>query len=100
MRLTPIPHSLDMIRPLEVTGVVLGPPSLAYGFAGLAALWLPTVDLGLGVTVIGEEKVFATRALPLSGAFHDPEPPGQSSAIGEYRGRKTGKIVKKTEELI
>lgn len=89
-----------MIRPLEITGIFLGPSPLACVFAGLAALRLPTVDLGLGVTVIGEEKVLATRALPLSGAFHDPEPPGQSSAIGEYKGRKARKVAKKTEELI
>jgi hypothetical protein len=87
-----------MHQPLEVIGVFLGPSPLARGFAGLATVRLLAIDLSLCVTVIGEE-VFAARALPFSGAFHDPEPPGQSSdmrASKERNGRKTGRI---TEEF-
>jgi hypothetical protein len=68
-----------MIRTPEVIGVFLGPSSLARGFTGLAAVWLRAIELGLGVSIIGEEEVLATRALPFSGTFHNPEPPGHSS---------------------
>jgi hypothetical protein len=87
-----------MHRSLEVIGVFLGPSPLARGFAGLAAPQLLAIDLGVDVTVIGEEEVLAARALPFSGAFHDPEPPGQSSNMRGSRGRKWRKDGKKTEE--
>jgi len=77
-----------MVRSLEVIGILLGPLPLTCGFAGLAAVRLSAVDLGLGVTVIGEEELPATRALPFSGAYHGPEPPGHSSDMKESKGRK------------
>jgi hypothetical protein len=89
-----------MVRSLEVIGIFLGPLPLTRSFAGLAAVRFPAVDLGLGVTVIGEEDVLATRALPFSGAFHGPEPPGHSSDARGSKGRKTRKAGNKTEESI
>jgi hypothetical protein len=77
-----------MVRSLEVIGVFAGPLPLAGGFTGLTAIRLAAVDLSLDVTVIGEEEIFATRTLPFSGAFHDPEPPGQSSDKRGSKGRK------------
>jgi hypothetical protein len=91
---------LDIVRSLEVIRVFLGPSPLAGGFTGLAAVRLTAEDLRLDVTVIGEEEVFATRTLPFSGAFHDPEPPGQSSDKSGNKGRKARKTGKKTEESI
>jgi hypothetical protein len=38
--------------------------------------------------IIGDEEVLAVRTLPFSGAFHDPEPPGQSSDKRGSKGRK------------
>jgi len=86
-----------MHRSLEVIGVFLGPTPLARGFTGHATVRLLAIDLGLGVTVIGKEEVLATRALPFSGAFHDPEPPGQSSDMRGskgIKGRKAGRKLK------
>jgi hypothetical protein len=84
-----------MVRSLEVIRVFAGPSPLAGRFTGLAAVRLAAVDLRLDVTVIGEEEVFATRTLPFSDAFHDPEPPGQSSNMNGSKGRKREKQGRK-----
>ena len=89
-----------MHRSLEVIGVFIGPSPLARGFAGLATVRLLAIDLSLCVTVIGEEEVLAARALPFSGAFHDLEPPGQSSDMRGCKGSKGRKAGKKSEESI
>jgi hypothetical protein len=90
-----------MVRSLEIIGVFAGPSPLASRFTDLAAVRLAAVNLRLDVTVIGEKEVFATRTLPFSDAFHDPEPPGQSSDMSGSKGRKpknglNNRLVKKT----
>jgi len=86
-----------MVGALEVAGIVTGPLPLASGFARLATLSPVAIGLCLGVTIVREEEIFATPALPFSGAFHEPAPPGQSSDIrtnGERKGLKAGRKQK------
>jgi hypothetical protein len=89
-----------MFGALEVTRILTGPLALARGLARFATLWLVAIGLCLGVAAVREEENPATPALPFSDAFHDPEPPEQSSDIrtnGERKGLKAGREQKKNQ---
>ena len=73
---TPIAHPLDMDGTTEVVAVLPGPLPLAACLARFAALWFLAIRLLLGITVVREENIFATQALPFSCPFHDPVLPG------------------------
>jgi len=65
-----------MVGALEVAGIITRPLTLTLGFACLATFQLAAIGLGLGVTIVREEELFATPAQPFSDALHGPEPPG------------------------
>jgi hypothetical protein len=77
-----------MVGALEVPGIIAGPKTLASGFTRLATFRLATIGLGLGVTIVREEELFATPAQPFSDALHDPVPPGQECNIRNRKGRR------------
>jgi len=76
--LTPLPHPLNMVWPLEITRIFCEPFSLACGLACLAALRQTTVVLPIGVAMIRDEEDGAVPAVPFSNSFHDPLPPGHA----------------------
>jgi len=91
-----------MVGTLEVAGILSGPLPLTSDFTRLAALRLAAIGLCLGVAVVREEENPATPALPFSDAFHEPEPPEQSSNIrtnGERKGLKAGRKKKKNQQI-
>ena len=70
MSLTPLPHMPGVFRIPEVIAVgwFTGPPMLAGQLAGMAASGFAAVMLAVLVTVIGREKLAATKALTSLGA--------------------------------
>jgi len=89
-----------MHRILEIRRVFLGPSLLTRNLACFAADRLPAKYLSLDITIIGEEEIFTTRALPFSGTLHDPEPPGPSSDRTGIQGRKARQAGKKTGRIL
>jgi len=77
-----------MVGALEVPGIIAGPKTLASGFTRLATFRLAAIGLGLGVTIVREEELFAAPAQPFSDALHDPVPPGQECNIRNRQGRR------------
>lgn len=95
----PGPDPVDVNLVFKVIGIVLGPASLAGGFAGLATLRLAAVELLVRIAGSGNERGLAATALEHFGVFHDPEPPDPSSNTAGKKRRKARKSTKKTEEL-
>jgi hypothetical protein len=77
-----------MVGALEVPGIIVGPKTLARGFARFATFRLAAIGLGPGVAIVREEELFATPAQPFSDALHDPVPPGQKCNIRNRKGSR------------
>jgi hypothetical protein len=92
----PLPHPLDIVRPLEIIWVFLGPPPLTFRLACRTAFRLGAKALLLGVTVVREENGMAVPAMFFSDTCHDPSPPGQTSDTMHHMGRKELRKRKKT----
>jgi hypothetical protein len=72
----PLTHPFDIVRTLEISGILFNPTPLTCRFAGFSTFRFIAILLAFDATIVRREWFFATPAFTFSDKFHDPAPLG------------------------